>query len=167
MGIRRAQDMPVSYKMVREILTGRIILYLIVLYILQILICIPAALIAGIGVWLAHIQPEPSNAMLAIAVILYLTAFILFIFLTVRMGLAYGTVVDKKLNPWEAIKLSFKATKGNVWNLIGLYCLNVLVIFACAITAGIGLIWGLPWLLIVYGEAYKRLSTRQDMRPVG
>jgi len=166
-GIRRAQDMPVQYKMVKEVLTGRIILFLILLYILQVVIFIPAGILLGIGIWLAHMQAEPSLGMQLIGALFCLAASLIFIFLAIRMWLAYGTVVDKKLNPWEAIKLSFKATKGNVWNLIGIYFMNVLIVLGCAITVGIGLIWGLPWLFILYGEAYKRLTTRQDMRPVG
>jgi hypothetical protein len=42
----------------------------------------------------------------------------------------------------------------------------MLIAIACTITLGIGFIWGLPLLFILYGEAYKRLSTRQDMRTV-
>ncbi|HSW93922.1 MAG TPA: hypothetical protein VLJ15_06190 [Gammaproteobacteria bacterium] len=164
MGIRRAQDTPIRWKMVRDVLTGRIILYLILLYILEMVIFIPAGLLAGVGVWLLHMQPEPTLMMQVLAGVFFVATAILFIFLAVRLWLAYGTVVDKKSNPWEAVKFSFKATRCNVWKLIGLYFVNVLIALLCVITVGIGFIWGLPWFFIAYGEAYKRLSTRQDMR---
>lgn len=160
LGIRRAQDVPISYKSAKEVLNGRIILYIIGLYILQLVIFIPAAILAGIGVGLIHLSAEPSTFLDIIAIIFYIASVILFVFLSVRMWLGYGAVVDKNVNPWEAIKLSFKATDGNVWNLIGIYILSILIMLVCAITFGIGFIWGLPWLLITYGETYKRLSTR-------
>ncbi len=167
LGIRRAQDMPVSYKMIKDILNIRMVLYLIGIQILQVIIFIPAGILVGIGTYFVYGQPEPSGMMELLAAVFYLVAAVLFIFLGVRMWIGYAAVLDKKLNPWEAIKLSFKATRENVWNLIGLYIINLFIVFVCALTLGIGLIWGIPWLLIIYGEAYKRLVSRQDIRPVG
>jgi len=167
LGIKRAQDTPISYKMAKDVLNARIILYIIGLYILQILIFIPAGIVAGIGVFLSHMQSEPSTAMHLVSALFYLAAVAIFIFLSARLWLGYGAIVDKKLNPWEAVKLSFKTTQGNVWNLIGLYIINIFIIIVCLITIGIGFIWGIPWLMIIYGEAYKRLSSRQDIRPIG
>lgn len=184
LGIRRAQDMPVSYKLIKDVMNMRTILSIIGLYILQILIYIPALIIVGVAVGISmsghigismseHLSTmeatpvELSSHMQWLAGIAYLAAAVIFIYLTVRMWLAYGEVLDKKLNPWQAIKLSFKATRGNVLNLIGLFMISIVIIFGCTLTLGIGYIWGLPWLMITYGEAYKRLSTRQDMRPIG
>ncbi len=164
LGIRRAQDMPVSYKMAKDVLNARIILYLIGLYILQILIFIPAGILAGIGAALVHMT---SSFVHFFAILCFLASIVLFIYLGVRMWLATGAIVDKNLNSWDAIKLSFKATRGNVWNLIGLYIITFCIVLVCTITIGIGYIWGFPWLLITYGEAYKRLSTRQDIHPLG
>ena len=161
LGIRRAQDIPIQYKMVKEVITARIILYIIVLYILQMLIFIPAGLIALLGLYLGDMQVMPVKM---ISLVFYIAATILFIFLSIRMWVAYGAVVDKNLNPWEALKLSFKATESNVWNLIGIYLLCFLIFIVCTVTFGIGFIWGVPWLLIIYGESYKRLVTRQDIR---
>lgn len=160
LGIRRAQDMPITYKTAKNVLNTRTILYIIGLYILQLVVFIPAGILLGIGIYFNQTAPF-------IAFLFYLASVLLFIFLSVRMWLGYGIVLDKNLNPWEAIKLSFKATCDNVWNLIGLYLLTICIVIVCTITLGIGYIWGLPWLLIIYGEGYKRLSTRQDIRPLG
>jgi uncharacterized membrane protein len=167
LGIRRAQDMPIHYKMANDVLNTPTILSLIGVYFLQMIILIPAGLIAGVGAYFAHTEVEPSSFMRLLTSICFLLAVVWFIFFSVRTWLGFGAVVDKKLNPWDAIKLSFKATKENVLNLIGLYVINIFVALLCAITFGIGLIWGLPWFFINYGEVYKRLSTRQDMRPIG
>ncbi len=167
LAIRRAQDFPVQYKMAKDVLTARILLCTIGFYILELIVLIPAGLLMGLGVWILNKQAEPSHTMLALGSISSIAGIILLIYLSIRMWLGYGAVVDKKLNPLDALRLSFKATAGNVWNLVGLYIISVLVTLLCAITLGIGFIWGIPWALIAYGEAYKRLATRQDIRPIG
>jgi uncharacterized membrane protein len=86
----------------------------------------------------------------------------LFIYLSARMWLSYGGVVDKNYNPLKALVSSFKATRGNALKLIGLFIISLVIIFVCAITFGIGFIWGFPWLFIIYGESYKSLFTTQD-----
>lgn len=166
LGIRRAAEEPIHYKMIKDVLDSRIILYVIGLYFLQMLIFIPCMLIAGMGVFVTHMHVGSPFIMLFSAVVLFLVATFLFLFLSIRMWLAYGIVIDKKLNSWKAIQLSFKATEGNVWNLVGLYFIDFLIAVVCTITFGIGFIWGFPWLFIIYGEVYKRLSTQQAMRSV-
>ncbi|HSW69666.1 MAG TPA: hypothetical protein VLI69_05910 [Gammaproteobacteria bacterium] len=160
LGVRRAQDAPIQYKMIKEILTLRTFLFIVGLYILQIIIFIPAGIVAGIGIYLVQAQAEPSTGMQIVGGLFYLAAAIIFVFLSVRLWLGYGAVIDKQLNPWEAVKFSFKSTEGNVWNLIGIMIINVLIIFVSALTLGIAFIWTMPWLLIIYGETYKRLAAR-------
>ncbi len=157
-GIRRAQGAPISYKMIKEVLTLRVFLCIIGLYILQTLIFIPAGIVLGIGIYLTQAQAESSTLMNLVGFLFDVAAIVIFIYLSVRLWIAYAVVVDKKANPWEAVKTSFKDTKGNVWNLIGLFIITMLILIGCAITLGIGLIWGLPWMLIIYGEVYKRLN---------
>lgn len=163
LGIRRAQDMPITYKMMKDVLTASIILCMIGFLILKIIVLIPAGILGGIGAYLASViqmQPEPSNALRLVDALVFIATFILFVYLSARIWLGWGAIVDKKLNPLEALKLAFRASKGNVWNLVGLYIITLLISLVCVITLGIGFIWGLPWLLIIYGEAYNRLSSR-------
>ncbi len=168
LGVRRAQDIPINFNMAKDVITLRIFLFIVGLLIIETLIYIPAGILSGIGFYFysLHPQAEPSIFMFLIIDLLYLASFILFIYLTIRMWLGYAFIVDKKLNPWEAIQLSFKMTSGNVWNIIGLFAIKIGVLFLCSLTLGIGFIWGLPWVLITYGEAYKRLSSRQDIRHI-
>jgi len=159
-GIRRAQDVPIHYTMIKEALNLRTFLCAIGFYILQIIVFIPPFILCFLGGYtLMYGQHEPSTALNLLASLLYLVAAILFLILSMRMWLGLAFVIDKKMNPWEALKNSFKSTKGNVWNLIGLAILLILIMFVCTITLGIGLIWGMPWFLIIYGEVYKRLTS--------
>lgn len=159
-GIRRAQDAPIRYTMVKEVLNVRTFFYFLGFYILELLVFIPPFLIAFLGgIALAYGQNTGSAGLNLLAAALYLIAAIVFLILSVRLWLGFALIIDKNLNPWEALKGTFKSTKGNVWNLIGLTILMMLIMFACAITLGIGFIWGLPWLFILYGEVYKRLTS--------
>jgi hypothetical protein len=91
-------------------------------------------------------------------------SIILTIYLLFRMYLVHAFILAKKVNPWVAIKLSFKATKSNVCRLIGLSILNGLILLVSAIPLGIGLIWTLPYFFINFGEIYKSLvESRSDL----
>lgn len=158
--IRRAQDVPITYKMIKDMVNVRIILCFIGVYLLQLLLFIPAGLVIGAGVLFYQ---SPAMVMHLIGFLCYVLAIIFFIWIGVRVSLALGAVVDKNLSPIAAFKFSFKATQGNVLNMLGIVIVNFVIMLGCAITLGIGLIWGIPWVLIIFGEIYKRLSSRQDV----
>ena len=74
-------------------------------------------------------------------------------------------VLDKKANPWQALKLSFRATRSNYWPLLGLVMVEFGIVIASALSLGIGLIWTAPLLLILYGMVYKKLSLNIPKAP--
>jgi uncharacterized membrane protein len=84
---------------------------------------------------------------------------VLFYAIVFRLILGKAFVIAKQMGPLEALKASFAATKGNVWNLIGVMVISMLILFVSAIPFGIGLIWSLPYIFINYGEVFKRLVT--------
>lgn len=163
LGIRRAQNKPIHYQMIKDVLTGRFILYIIGVYFLQVIILIPPIIIAGIGGYLVNRQTTPSFGTLTMSIIFFIVGFVLLLFLMMRTGLAYGAIVDKEANPMEAIRISFLATKGNVLPIFGSYLIGVCIMICCVITLGIGFIWGIPWVMIIYGEIYNRLITHQSV----
>ena len=97
------------------------------------------------------------------SVIVCLGAIILTFYLAMRLYLAKGIVLDQQVGPWAAIKKSFRATKYNVWRLIGLTLLNAIILLVSVIPLGIGLIWSLPYLFINYGMVYRRLVIEKSM----
>lgn len=153
-GIKRAQDFPINYKMMFHAFHKDVFLRIAGLYILQALIlAIPVALAAaGHGLLAAG-----SITFTLLGILLLLTSFIASIVLFIRIGLSVGFVMDQQFNPWHAIKSSFAATRGNFWNLAGLFLLQSLIVMASAIPLGIGLIWTIPLCLITYGVMYQRL----------
>ncbi len=152
-GIQRALGSPINFGMITYSLDIFIILNMIGYGILRFLVLLPPAIVIGVGV--ACMNMSSSLRLLGIALILI--GILAAIYLGIRMWMGAAIILDKKLNALQALKLSFKATYGNVCSLIGIFIMSIFIFIACAITLGIGLIWGLPCLLILYGEVYRRL----------
>lgn len=169
LAVQRAMGLPIQFNMLRQVfnfdvffkMIGLTILKLIVLLPVIIFILLPRLLVRGDP---STIATNMTNKMALFIVLYYLIGVVLFVYLSVRMKLASAVVIVKKSNPWKAIQISFKATKSNVWRLIGLYLLTMLIVVLSAIPLGIGLIWSLPFSVIVYAMTYKNLVlSRQDL----
>ena len=153
-GITRAKDMPINYKMLFATFDLQIALRLVGLYILQTLIFLIPVIIGALGIML---YMTDNIAMQGFGVILIIASGICTIIIAVRLSISIAYVLDADEAPLAAIKKSLAATNGNVWHLIGIYLLQLLILGISVIPAGIGLIWSLPFLLICYGMIYKQL----------
>lgn len=159
-GIQRAANLPISYNLMFRALEFNIALRLIGLYLLQIVIFIPFVILSIISiVFLFALTRHTSPAlMLTIMLLFYVAINIAAIFIFARLMLAAGFVLERGSNPWQAIKLSFQATKGQVLRLCLLFLLQIIIVVISAIPLFIGLIWTLPFTYILYGAIYKTLS---------
>lgn len=150
MGIRRADDLPIDFKMVYRAFDFYLALKIVGLYLLHVLIFIPSIILTVIGMF--FLQDHP-----AIAVLFYILAAIVCAVLAVRIILAMGFVIDKEVMPWPAFVMSFQATRGNFWRILATLFIEILIFMVSLIPLGIGLIWTLPFGFIVYGMMYKQL----------
>ncbi len=75
----------------------------------------------------------------------------------IRLHFVSYLIIDKGLGPIEAIKTSWKITKGNVWNLFlfGLALMGINILGALALV--IGLLWTIPTSSIASASVYKKL----------
>lgn len=154
-GIKRAADMPINYKMLFAIFHLDYILRLVGLYILQTLIFIAPALIGGLGIFLFVLG---NTASMVLGALICLISFVAFVILAIRLSMSMAYVLDMKSSPLAAIKDSFAATRENFWNLLGIFLLQVLIILISIIPLGIGLIWSIPLTFTCYGLIYKQLK---------
>lgn len=150
MGIRRAQDLPFSYKDMFYPFRLDLIIKLIGLYILKILIMLPFALVMVITI----ATGASKGTLVAINTLLALAALYLF----VRLTLAAAYLLDRSVGSWQSIVLSFNATRSNFWRLFATFFILGLIYVLGIITLFIGFIWILPLGFILYGLIYKRLS---------
>lgn len=153
-GIARAASKPITYRLMFNTFNTTTALKIIGVYILKFLILIPATLLIVAAVVMSQMDQN-----VALVFIIGAVGVIAAIYLSIRLYLGIGYVLDKGANPLDAIKLSFKATRENVLNLLGLTVLQLGIFIVAAIPLGIGLIWAIPLGLIIYGTAYKRLSS--------
>lgn len=159
LGIHRAFSLPIRYSVIFDTLNAGIAWKIIGLFLLQMIILfLPVVLMVAIFYLLTTLHlftPMSSTIVYALGVI-----FSIYLFVKIFLGTAY--VLDKKVNPWQAIKLSFVATKGNILPLIVIYLMQMIIFIISAIPLGIGLIWTIPFMIILYGVIYRRLTTRVD-----
>ena len=66
-------------------------------------------------------------------------------------------IIDKGLQPVEALKKSAEITKGYRWQLFGFMIVLVLINIAGAIVLGIGLLWTVPTTMIALAHMYRQL----------
>lgn len=126
------------------------------LYILQFLIYLPLILLGFLALNIYGLQLAGAMSFW-LALVIYLCSVVGFIYLYCRLLISTGIVLDKKTNPWEAIKQSFRATRANVLRLVGISLILLIIFFISILPLGIGLIWSLPLLYIAYGMIYHRL----------
>jgi uncharacterized membrane protein len=154
-GIKRAQDLPISFGMVFQAFDSGLALKLIALYILQILLFLIPILLIFVSVFLF----TASNGMALLGALAFIAGLIGAFCLAVRLGLSMAFVLDANAGPWNAIKYSFRATRCNFWRLVFITLIQSLIILVSAIPFGIGLIWTIPFALINYGMIYRKLAT--------
>jgi len=160
-GIKRAMDMPISYGLVFHAFSNGLPVKIILLYILQILICFIPVLLMLASAFTYDMEQASGQTFLfmSLSILLFVAGLLGTIYITIRLMLSMGFVLDKQMSPINAIKSSFRATQCNFWNIFFIFLLQSLIIAISAIPLGIGLIWTIPFSLINYGVIYKNLST--------
>lgn len=165
-GIKRTFDLPIHYRMVFWGFRFHQAIKLIGLYLLEMVILIFIALPVFIIVMILNYLTNDMSKDFLVGILFFLLA-LAFIYVAMRMFLAPGFILDKELNPWKALILSFKSTRFNFWRLISI---NIIILFILAISflpLGLGLIWTIPFMVVGYGVIYQRLSTNINLTSQG
>jgi len=162
-GVKRATGSPISFNMMFATFKTDLIFKVIGLYLLQILILIPAVLVAVIVpsllmYALSFVMNSGSVPMVLLTILVYVLASLVILYIFIRIILAMAFVLDKKCGPWQAITQSFAATRGNVMRLIAIFLLQFCIVIISILLLLVGLIWSLPFSYILYGEVYKTLA---------
>jgi hypothetical protein len=153
MGILRARNAPVNYQQVFRTMRFDLAWKVLVFFALQSLVSLLFTIII-IGALAAAIFYSAGKL---ICVLLAIAAAFAFMYIYVRITFGICYVLDKEIGPWDAIILSFNATRNHVWSLFGMYLLFMCLLIISAIPLGIGLIWTLPCWFVLYGVVYQKL----------
>lgn len=79
------------------------------------------------------------------------------IYLSIALIFAQWLVVDRNLGPWEAVTTSLKGVHRRWFHVFGVLFVAGLIVGVSAIPLGIGLIWTLPWFLLVEAVLYRSI----------
>ena len=75
----------------------------------------------------------------------------------VRLSFAKYAVVDKDINPLQAVKKSWQITRGNMWQIFYLFILILITIIIGALCIGVGLLFAIPVTYFATIDAYKQM----------
>lgn len=170
MGIKRAYDLRISYFQIFDVFRFNVILKLFKTFLLSVSFLLILATLEYMGeISLNLIGITTHDTILKIVIsLMQLMSIIVMIYLSVRLILSFAFVLDKNVDPLDAVKLSFQATRQNVLRLLplilitlvieGLFILILNISFIFAILIAISLIWFIPFSSILYGLIYKNLT---------
>lgn len=155
-GLRRGQDLPISFEMIFQAFKPSLAFKSIAFYILLVIVLlIPMLIPVGI-----HSIAGDSTILRLLTALLFIAGYLVMIYLVVRFSLGLMFILDKEVGPVNAFTLSYRATRCNFWRIFVIHILLSLIYSISMIPLFIGLIWTLPLLLISYGVIYKNLSTQ-------
>lgn len=157
MGIMRAANNTINYKQMFFPLNKELAVKLVGLIIAQSAIMIIPAFFAFIATIL--MSGAHYNGFIGlIASFLYVISLCSGVYLILGMLLAMGYVLIRKMGPIDAIRNSYKATYAHMFELFVIYILYAIIYFVLGIPFGIGLIWGIPFGYVLYGEIFQRIA---------
>jgi hypothetical protein len=79
------------------------------------------------------------------------------IYLMVTLSFSPLLVLDKGMLPWEAMLDSRRESHANCLNILLIYLIAKVALYAAAIFLLLGLFWMLPFVFVLYGIVYRRL----------
>ena len=128
-------------------------------------IAIPAYFLFYVGLILsmaaqtATDEPNPA-AMLGVFVmfgIFWVVFLVIVIIISVGFTFSYPLIVDRKMQGFDAVKLSFKAAMANFWRLLGMMMLSGLLSIAGILLCYVGIFLVFPISYAAIAVAYEQV----------
>jgi uncharacterized membrane protein len=133
-------------------------------YVPIIVIVVPAYFIFYVGMILSMATQDPDNpnpvAMLGVFfgfALFIVVMMILVTILSIGFTFSYSLITDRKLQGFDAVKLSFRAAMANFWRLLGLVMLTTLLQVGGVLLCYIGIIFVLPINFAAVAAAYEQV----------
>lgn len=107
-------------------------------------------------------NPAPFLGVMVLFGLFWLAVMLVILVITVGFTFAYPLIVDRKLQGFDAVKLSFKAAFGNFWRLLGMMLvtslLSIVGLFACYV----GMFLVMPIGYAAIAKAYEQVFGLSD-----
>lgn len=151
--LRRTANLPMTAKMI--FITFQSPYILKILAVMLIKYCI-AFVYTIILLFCTYMIPDTGHWHLAL-ISCYIIFSVLLFYIFVRLILTELIILDKKQSALSAISLSFESTHGFVLRIFIIVILQLPILILSIIPLGIGLIWSLPLIYLIFPVIYKRL----------
>ncbi len=123
---------------------------------LTVIIVLPLAVVIGAGVASVVLTNKNSVAMI-VAGLLCIAAIVYIIYMSIRLSFNKYFIIDRGVGPVEALKLSYKATNGQVTKLIVLQLALIGINLIGILLVLLGLLFTIPLTMVISAVTYKQL----------
>jgi uncharacterized membrane protein len=109
-------------------------------------------------------EPNPT-AFIGVMVmfgLFWVVVMLVILVITIGFTFAYPLIVDRKLQGFEAVKLSFKAAFANFWRLLGMVLLTSLLSILGLMACYVGMIFVMPIGYAAIAKAYEQVFGLSD-----
>lgn len=133
-------------------------------------IVVPAYLLFYISIFVSMAaqgdEPNPGAMFGVLALFGLFWVFVLVVVIIISIGFtfAYPLIVDRKLQGFDAVKLSFRAALANFWRLLGMMLLTSLLSIVGVLACYIGIFFVLPIVYAAIAKAYEQVFGLSDGR---
>lgn len=111
-------------------------------------------------------DPNPAAfiGIMAMFGVFWLVVMVIVIVISVGFTFAYPLIVDRKLQGFDAVKLSFRAAMANFWRLLIMMLLTSLMSIAGVLACYIGMFFVFPIVYATIAKAYEQVFGLSDGR---
>ena len=111
-------------------------------------------------------EPNPAAmfGVLGFFGLFWLFVMIVVIIISIGFTFAYPLIVDRKLQGFDAVKLSFRAALANFWRLLGMTLLTSLISIAGVLACYVGVFFVFPIVYASIAKAYEQVFGLYDGR---
>jgi hypothetical protein len=109
-------------------------------------------------------EPNPAAliGVMAMFGIFWLVVLVVIIIISIGFAFAYPLIVDRKLQGFDAVKLSFRAAMSNFWRLLGMMLLTSLMSVAGVLVCYVGMFLVMPIAYAAIAKAYEQVFGLAD-----
>ena len=112
-------------------------------------------------------EPNPGAfiVILLVYAVFWIAVIALIMFLSIGFMFVYPLIVDRNLQGFDAIKMSFRGAFANFWGLLGMMFLNFLLSIAGLLCCIIGVYFVLPISYSAVAIAYEQIFGLRQVAP--
>ena len=107
-------------------------------------------------------SPAPFVGVMVLFGLFWLVVMVVILFITIGFTFAYPLIVDRKLQGFDAVKLSFKAAFANFWRLLGMVLLTSLLSILGLLACYVGMFLVMPIGYAAIAKAYEQVFGLSD-----